>query len=103
MRERIGAGAYPLGIKPDLTWPVEPERSSPANSLFLHSDGLSEARNVPGATSSATRGSKAAFDRVRGLSPQDLAGRPGSGGAIPSAAHEARTTTSRSPSCGAHV
>ena len=48
VRERIGAGAYPLGIKADLVWAVEHTRLEPGEFLLLHSDGLSEARNVQG-------------------------------------------------------
>ena len=40
VRERIGKGAYPLGIRPEMTWTVETGRSEPGDSLFLHSDGL---------------------------------------------------------------
>ncbi len=45
VKERIGAGAYPLGIKGGLTWPVETGTLAPRQFLFLHSDGLSEARD----------------------------------------------------------
>ena len=48
VRERLGAGAYPLGIKTDLSWPVQRTRLEPGETLLLHSDGLSEARNVQG-------------------------------------------------------
>jgi serine phosphatase RsbU (regulator of sigma subunit) len=48
VRGRIGTGAYPLGIKPDLTWPVESSRLEPGELLLLHSDGLSEARGFSG-------------------------------------------------------
>jgi len=48
VRERIGSGAYPLGIKPDLSWPIERARLEPGELLFLHSDGLPEARNPAG-------------------------------------------------------
>jgi serine phosphatase RsbU (regulator of sigma subunit) len=45
-RERLGRGAYPLGIREGLIWPVETGRIAPGELLFLHSDGLSEARNA---------------------------------------------------------
>ena len=48
VRGRIGTGAYPLGIKPDLAWPVESSRLETGDLLLLHSDGLSEARNAAG-------------------------------------------------------
>ncbi len=48
VRQRLGAGAYPLGIKSDLVWPTETARLAPGEILLLHSDGLSEARNGPG-------------------------------------------------------
>ncbi len=46
VRARIGKGAYPLGIRPQLSWPVESGRIEKGETLFLHSDGLSEARNA---------------------------------------------------------
>jgi sigma-B regulation protein RsbU (phosphoserine phosphatase) len=48
IRERIGKGAYPLGIRPRLSWPVERGRLDPGEFLVFHSDGLSEARNAAG-------------------------------------------------------
>jgi hypothetical protein len=48
VRQRVGRGAYPLGIRPGLSWPVETLRVAPGEALFLHSDGLSEARNASG-------------------------------------------------------
>ncbi len=48
VRRRLGAGAYPLGIKTDLVWPTETIRLEPGELLLLHSDGLSEARNASG-------------------------------------------------------
>lgn len=46
VRERIGRGAYPLGIRPGLTWPEEHGRLEPGEALLFHSDGLSESRNA---------------------------------------------------------
>lgn len=46
--ERIGKGAYPLGIRPTLAWPVEEGRLEEQQRLLLYSDGLSEARNAQG-------------------------------------------------------
>ena len=48
LRERLGKGSYPLGIRPQLSWTVETGRIEPGEMLFLHSDGLSEARNAAG-------------------------------------------------------
>ena len=48
VRERIGKGAYPLGIRPNLTWTVETGRIEPGGALVLHSDGLSEGRSPAG-------------------------------------------------------
>jgi len=69
---RIGTGAYPLGIKPDLTWPVETNRLEPGEALLLHSDGLSEARNPAGDEFGDARIEAAARSGI-GLSPQELA------------------------------
>ena len=46
--ERIGKGAYPLGIKSPLEWEVMTGRIDPSQTLLLHSDGLSEARDSSG-------------------------------------------------------
>jgi serine phosphatase RsbU (regulator of sigma subunit) len=48
IKARIGKGAYPLGIRPKLTWAVETGRVEPKEALFLHSDGLTESRNAAG-------------------------------------------------------
>jgi serine phosphatase RsbU (regulator of sigma subunit) len=48
IRARFGKGAYPLGIRPQLSWEIESGRLDPGELLFLHSDGLSEARNAAG-------------------------------------------------------
>ena len=47
VRERIGQGAYPLGIR-DQSWPVEQRQLGVGELLLLHSDGLSEARTPSG-------------------------------------------------------
>jgi hypothetical protein len=44
--ERIGRGAYPLGVKASLTWEVVGGTLAPGERLLLHSDGLTEARNL---------------------------------------------------------
>jgi hypothetical protein len=47
--ERIGKGAYPLGVKAPFQWQTENGRIAPGEALLLHSDGLSEARDSSGA------------------------------------------------------
>lgn len=44
--ERIGRGAYPLGVKAGLTWETACGILAPGERLLLHSDGLTEARNA---------------------------------------------------------
>ena len=44
--QRIGAGAYPLGIKGDLQWSAVEGEIEPGELLVLHSDGLTEARDT---------------------------------------------------------
>jgi serine phosphatase RsbU (regulator of sigma subunit) len=44
--DRIGRGAYPLGIKPNLIYEIVTGRLEPGERLLLHSDGLTEARNL---------------------------------------------------------
>ena len=46
--ERIGVGAYPLGIKPSIAWPVLHGTVERGEQLIFHSDGLTEARNADG-------------------------------------------------------
>ena len=70
--ERIGTGAYPLGIKADLSWTVATTRLEPGQTLFLHSDGLSEARNPAGEEFGDGRIERALLDRAM-LAPQELA------------------------------
>jgi serine phosphatase RsbU (regulator of sigma subunit) len=48
VRGRIGKGAYPLGIRPNLIYAVETGRIDPREALFLHSDGLTESRSASG-------------------------------------------------------
>ena len=44
--ERIGRGAYPLGVKAGLQWEIVGGSLAPGERLLLHSDGLTEARNA---------------------------------------------------------
>jgi serine phosphatase RsbU (regulator of sigma subunit) len=53
--ERIGKGAYPLGIKPPLEWETVRGRVETGQTLLLHSDGLSEARDASGTEFGAAR------------------------------------------------
>lgn len=46
--ERIGMGAYPLGVKNGLHWEVGSGFLASGDRLLLHSDGLTEARNGNG-------------------------------------------------------
>ena len=44
--ERIGHGAYPLGVKTGRLWEPTLGALEPGEQLLLHSDGLTEARNA---------------------------------------------------------
>jgi len=44
--DRIGRGAYPLGVKAAMWWEEVSGHLAPGQSLLLHSDGLTEARNT---------------------------------------------------------
>ncbi len=46
--ERIGRGAYPLGVKQDLVWETVGGSLDHGERLLLHSDGLTESRNAQG-------------------------------------------------------
>jgi len=46
--ERIGHGAYPLGIKPELSWEIERGRLGRGQLLVLCSDGVTEAHDASG-------------------------------------------------------
>jgi len=46
--DRIGRGAYPLGIKTGLQWEEIRGSLSTGDRLLLHSDGLTESRDVEG-------------------------------------------------------
>jgi hypothetical protein len=45
VRDSIGTGAYPLGIKDGLAWPPIAGRIGPGELLLFYSDGLPEARD----------------------------------------------------------
>ena len=44
--DRIGEGAYPLGIKTGVQWNEVQDSLATGERLVLHSDGLTEARNA---------------------------------------------------------
>jgi serine phosphatase RsbU (regulator of sigma subunit) len=44
--ERVGRGAYPLGVKVGLTWEIVSDSLNHGERLLLHSDGLTESRNA---------------------------------------------------------
>ncbi|MGN6186950.1 MAG: PP2C family protein-serine/threonine phosphatase [Thermoanaerobaculia bacterium] len=44
--EHIGRGAYPLGVKPGLVYESVSGTLEPGERLLLHSDGLTESRNL---------------------------------------------------------
>jgi serine phosphatase RsbU (regulator of sigma subunit) len=44
--ERIGRGAYPLGVKTGITWDELQGSLARGERLLLHSDGLTESRNA---------------------------------------------------------
>jgi serine phosphatase RsbU (regulator of sigma subunit) len=44
--ERVGRGAYPLGVKSGLAWEIVGGALAPGERLLLHSDGLTESRNA---------------------------------------------------------
>jgi sigma-B regulation protein RsbU (phosphoserine phosphatase) len=46
--DRIGRGAYPLGIKEQATWELLEGSLGFGEALVLHSDGLTESRNPEG-------------------------------------------------------
>jgi len=48
VRERIGAGAYPFGIRERVEWPVLEGTLGADETLLFHSDGLPEARSASG-------------------------------------------------------
>ncbi|MFY9552400.1 MAG: PP2C family protein-serine/threonine phosphatase [Thermoanaerobaculia bacterium] len=73
VRERIGKGAYPLGIRPGMAWQLERGLLTPGEALFLSSDGLSEARDDSGAEFGDER-IESALRRNPGLSADRLAG-----------------------------
>lgn len=46
--ERLGRGAYPLGVKTGLTWETVGGTVAPGEKLLFHSDGLTESQNAMG-------------------------------------------------------
>lgn len=68
---RIGQGAYPLGIKPSLTWETETGMLGPGEALLLYSDGLPEARDAAGNEFGESR-IEVAAQRLTGRAPAEL-------------------------------
>ncbi len=68
---RIGKGAYPLGIKPNLSWEIESGRLAPGELLVLCSDGVTEAHDGHGNEFGEAR-VIAGLPRVIGLSADGL-------------------------------
>jgi len=68
--ERYGRGAYPLGIRAPLTWPVERGRLADREAFVLYSDGVSETRDGNGADFSDAR-VESALVRCAALSPAE--------------------------------
>ena len=48
VRERIGTGAYPFGVRERAEWPVLEGALGDDETLLFHSDGLPEARSASG-------------------------------------------------------
>jgi serine phosphatase RsbU (regulator of sigma subunit) len=71
IRERIGVGAYPLGVKTSETWERQSGRTEPGEALLLHSDGLPEARDASGAEFGDAR-IEASVRRAVGLPAPDF-------------------------------
>ncbi len=46
--DRLGRGAYPLGVKTGLTWETIGGTLEPGEKLLFHSDGLTESQNAMG-------------------------------------------------------
>lgn len=71
IRERIGVGAYPLGVKTPQAWARQTGRVEPGETLLLHSDGLPEARDASGAEFGDAR-IEASVRRAAALPAPDL-------------------------------
>jgi serine phosphatase RsbU (regulator of sigma subunit) len=71
VKERIGKGAYPLGVKTPLAWEVQSGRVEPGETLVLHSDGLTEARDASGAEFGDAR-IESSLSRVAARAAPDL-------------------------------
>lgn len=68
---RIGKGAYPLGIKTELSWEIESGRLGPGEMLLLCSDGLTETHDGNGNDFGEAR-LTASLPRVVGLSASGI-------------------------------
>ena len=70
LKERLGHGAYPLGVKHDMQWSGIEGRLQRGERLILHSDGLSEARDHAG-----REFGEALIERVAGRSSPEASAR----------------------------
>ena len=71
--ERIGVGAYPLGVRDKADWPVLHGGLAPGATLFFASDGVAEARDAAGAEFGDAR-IEAVAARRKGASARELVG-----------------------------
>jgi len=71
--EKIGVGAYPLGVRDKADWPLFHGGLAPGATLFFASDGVAEARDAAGAEFGDAR-IEAVAARRRGSTARELVG-----------------------------
>ena len=69
--ERLGTGAYPLGIRKNTVWTPQTASLAPGEMLLFHSDGLPEARGESGEEYGDAR-VEAVAARTSGARPGEL-------------------------------
>jgi serine phosphatase RsbU (regulator of sigma subunit) len=69
--ERVGTGAYPLGIRKNTVWVPQTTSLAPGETLLFHSDGLPEARGESGEEFGDAR-VEAVIARKGGAQPGEL-------------------------------
>jgi sigma-B regulation protein RsbU (phosphoserine phosphatase) len=69
--QRIGKGAYPLGIRKNTVWDPQTATLAPGETLLFHSDGLPEARGESGEEFGDAR-VEAVAARKAGVRPGEL-------------------------------